>query len=122
MMNGQKEADMNDNEMMHAGTTIIAWNPGTDQIKAGYCASDDWPVWVDAYAHTSAPAFLWLRTASDERMQSRLKADFIAIVFRDGVCPKAAYREFMKIQQFRDAVPEDMPDNCILFQGDAEYV
>jgi len=86
---------------------IIAYNCDSDEITVsplGRLHED--PV---RYRMTTGAAYGWVRTGTSDELQSFLKAEFIAAVFRDGVCPRAAYRAFMQIDQFRQAVPEDMP-------------
>ena len=61
------------------------------------------------YRMTTGAAYVWVRSASPSTLCSFVKAEFIAAVFRDGVCPRAAYRAFMQIDQFRQDIPEDMP-------------
>ena len=95
--------------MMDARKTLIAWNPGTDQIKVGPLIKGESLDWSFEYRCTGGAAYIWSRSAKAEVIRSWLKAEFIAIVFRDAVCPYAAYREFSKIKQFVDAVPPDMP-------------
>ena len=86
---------------------IIAYNCDSDEITVsplGRLHED--PV---RYRMTTGAAYVWVRSASPSMLCSFVKAEFIAAVFRDGVCPRAAYRAFMQIDQFRQAIPEDMP-------------
>ena len=86
---------------------IIAYNCDSDEITVSPLGSlHEDPV---RYRMTTGAAYVCVRSASPSTLQSFLKAEFIASVFRDGVCPRAAYRAFMQIDQFRQAVPEDMP-------------
>ena len=102
---------------MDARKTLIAWTPGTEYIRVGPLIGPDEDDWSEAYSRTGGAAYAWTRTAPDDDLKSALNADFIAVVFRDGVCPFAAYREFMKIRQFRDAVPVDMPGMPTMFSA-----
>ena len=86
---------------------VIAYNCDSDEITVSLLGRlHEDPV---RYRMTTGAAYGWVRTGTNDELQSFLKAEFIAAVFRDGVCPRAAYRAFMQIGQFRQAVPEDMP-------------
>ena len=88
---------------------IIAYNCNTDQIKVSPLVNGRLCKNLDHYGMTTGAAYVWVRSATNDELQSFLKAEFIAAVFRDGVCPRAAYHAFMQIDQFRQAVPDDMP-------------
>ena len=86
---------------------IIAYNCDSDEITVsplGRLHEDH-----VHYRMTTGAAYAWVRSASRSTLCSFAKGEFIAAVFRDGVCPRAAYRAFMQIDQFRQAIPEDMP-------------
>ena len=102
-------------EQLDARKTIIAWTPNSDAIEAAHLLQDGDNDWTRAYEMTSCAAHIWLRSATDEIISSFLKSEFIAATFRDGVCPRAAYHEFMRVRQFRDCVPQDMPVDPVLF-------
>jgi len=88
---------------------IIAYNCNSDQIKVSPILDDIGCRSLDHFRMTTGAAYAWVRTGNNDELKSFLKAEFIAAVFRDGVCPRAAYRAFMQIDQFRHAVPLDMP-------------
>ena len=88
---------------------IIAYNCNSDQIKVSPILDEISYKSLDHFRMTTGAAYVWVRTGNNAELKSFLKAEFIAAVFRDGVCPLAAYRAFMQIDQFRQAVPDDMP-------------
>ena len=88
---------------------IIAYNCKSNQIEVSPLVNGRRRCNLDHFRMTTGAAYGWVRTGTNDELQSFLKAEFIAAVFRDGVCPRAAYRAFMQIDQFRQAVPEDMP-------------
>lgn len=94
--------------MLDAREALILWNPDSAEIlvrRKGDRPGDD-----VRYLYSAGAAYSWLQNASDDELGSYLKAEFIAAVVRDNVNIAAAYREFMKIRQFRDAIPADMPE------------
>lgn len=98
--------------MLHAKDALIAWTPGTDQIRVDilpYLSGSF--SWADEYEMSSGAAYSWVRTAdpADEAVMSFLKAEFISCVVRDRVPLQEAFLEFSKIIEFRAALPEDMP-------------
>ena len=102
--------------LLDARNALIAWIPGSDSIRVGSLIWDGESTdWTNKYSYTGGAANIWLRSSKDDEIGSFFKSEFIAVVFRDGVCPLAAYREFSKITQFVDAVPRDMPERPNLF-------
>ena len=91
---------------------LIAYNRNSDQIKIGTLINYGEPDWTDGMEMTSGAAYQCVRSMPDDEIANCFKADFIAIVVRDGVCMKAAYREFRKVRQFVNYTPEDMPSQA----------
>jgi hypothetical protein len=91
---------------------LVAYNKNSDQIKIGKLPKHGEPDWTYGMDMTTGAAYTCVRDMSDADVANFFKADFIAIVVRDGVCINATYREFRKVRQFVDYTPEDMPNQA----------
>lgn len=90
---------------------LIAYNPGTDQIRVGPLLSrgqSDWTAHPIHYRMTIGAAFTEVREMDGMQARHRLMSDFIGVVVRDRVDMDAAHREFLKIEEYREAIPADM--------------
>ena len=88
---------------------IIAYNCNSDLVSVSPLVNGRLRENLAHFEMTTGAAYVWVRHATNVHLQSFIKAEFIAAVFRDGLCPRAAYHAFMQIDQFRQAVPDDMP-------------
>lgn len=86
---------------------MVAWDRQPMRVKVG-----PWPDetgWSDAYAMTDGACF----TAYHEMtLDERLAAIFILftlIVVGEGLDPKIVHQAFLAIDEYRDALPQDMP-------------
>ena len=96
--------------MIDARECLIAWTPNSDSIRADLLPRRNEARWADNYKVKTGACFLRVRSMTDEQLNSYVMSEFIAAIVRDKICAKEAYLEFWKIKQFRDALPEDMPD------------
>jgi hypothetical protein len=95
---------------MRYAECMVAYNPGTDQIRADWFRAPIFGQWADQpidYMMTIGGCESDVRWLSGLQAQHRVMSDFIAVVVRDGVNLEAAYREFIKIDEFALAIPED---------------
>lgn len=87
---------------------LIAWNPNSDEIEVGPLLYDGDADWTTSYAYTGGAAYVVVRGLSGDMARLRVMSTFIGIIVRDGVSPAAAHREFIKIEEYRASIPEDM--------------
>ena len=96
---------------MRLAEALIAWNPGTDQVRVGpllRAHDGDWTRSPIRYRMTAGAAFTDVRTMTGLLAGHRVMSDFIALVVRDRVDLMAAHREFCKIDEYRAAIPVDV--------------
>jgi hypothetical protein len=93
---------------MNLKDALIAWNPESDQIRVGSLVSGKDQDWTLPYGMTGGAAYIEVRSMTGQTAKMRVMSDFIGIVVRDGVCAQAAHREFSKIEEYCEAVPQDM--------------
>jgi hypothetical protein len=86
--------------------TKIAWNPrGGIQVGSRHEHG-----WDEGYRRTTGGVCFDIRAARGEAAKVFALAEFHAIVLRDGVRIRDAHREFLKIDEYRDAIaPELLP-------------
>ena len=103
--------------MLKAKSTIIAWTPNTgNQIEVGGFISSDEGDWTFGHSRTGGAADVDRRgglpdyiDADDAYHAMALYRDFVTLVIRDGMNPKAVYDQFIKIDEFEKFLPEDLP-------------
>lgn len=62
-----------------------------------------------AYVMALGACMTEFRKAEPERRLLIAMLDFNHMVVRDGICPKAAHKAFLQIDEYRDAMSRDMP-------------
>jgi len=95
---------------MKLADALIAYNPGTDQVRVGPLLSDfdrDWTMSPIQYGMTCGAANVGVRRLSGIKAGHYIMSEFIGLVARDGVDATAAHREFCKIDEYRKAIPAD---------------
>jgi hypothetical protein len=85
--------------------TLIAWNPG-GEIQVGPLAENR--KWSAAYRMSGGGCYTEVKSARGDSAKVFALAEFNAIVVRDGVPVSDADREFMKIDEYRDAIASDL--------------
>ncbi len=89
---------------------MIAWNPNTDQIRVDWFRAPHYGRWADApidYFITVGGCETAVKRMDRKTTQHRVLSEFVSAVARDGVDVKAAYMEFIKIDEFKWAIPID---------------
>ena len=96
--------------------TMIGWNPSWARGQHG--RADEWvrpgphpdkDGWSRAFAMSDgAKCMAWRKYPADERLL-RLFVMFAIMVVRDGVPPDAVHRAFLAIDEYREALPPDVP-------------
>ena len=101
--------------------TMIAWKPdhsrralADPQVKVGPHPSDGWQ---RGYLFTDGACWLrlagqgdkgWRDVSADERLL-RLFVMFTIMTIRDGIPPAEVHRAFLGIDEYREALPSDVP-------------
>lgn len=88
---------------------LIAWNPETDQIKVDSLRLNWSTRWDAAYEMTTGGCNAEVQDMSDLSARHCVLSEFVTIVVRDRVDIDAAHREFLKIDEYRRAIPSDVP-------------
>jgi hypothetical protein len=60
---------------------------------------------------TGGGAFADVGGLSSLECKVRVLSEFVSVVARDGIDPRTAHREFLKIEEYAAAVPPDMIDD-----------
>jgi hypothetical protein len=85
-----------------------AYRDGTlGEVKVG-----PWPDrtgWSDAYAMTDGCCMTWMHKASEDMQKAFIFIVFHTLTVGDGVDPRAAHREFLKIGAYRELISPDIP-------------
>lgn len=101
---------------MKLKTALIAWNPnqpldandGTeirvDSLETNYSSG-----WADNYFFSGGASFREYKQGGESLQAMRAYRDFVTLVIRDGMNPKAVYDQFIKIDEFEKFLPEDIP-------------
>jgi hypothetical protein len=91
---------------------LIAWNPGTAQIRVDQRPNSedgvDWTKFPIRYAKVGGAADAHVRRCkTSERRDLLLFVEFNSIVVRDRVPPQAAHEAFLQIDQYRQRISSD---------------
>ena len=90
---------------------LIAYDRNSNQIRVGHLiegGQTDWTVHPVRYQMTMGAAFFDVRKLTGLAAGHRVMSDFIGVVVRDGVDIAAAHNAFLAIDEYRNAIPEDM--------------
>ena len=85
----------------------IGWNPGTNQVIVTTMT----PHWDNRFTMTAGACYSHIQKLRPDSERAKLFAFIQAfhLIVRDHVDPAAVYREFYKIDEFRDGLSEDFP-------------
>lgn len=92
---------------MKLAECLIAWNANSDQIEVGYLLKGG-PDWTKPYRKTGGGAYTEVRELKGTEAGHCVMSEFLGIVLRDKVDLHAAHREFLKIDEYRKALPPDV--------------
>ena len=90
---------------------MLAWNPGTDQIKIG-----PWPDqtgWSDKYNYTVGGCLRDTRNLTDDQLIAQVFIDFHTAVVRDLVPIQAAHRAFLSLLEYRNCISPDIKKEAV---------
>ena len=91
---------------------LIAWTPGTDQIKVGNIMQRGEPNWTRHpvnYKFTGGAAYAATRINKDKTQRDlMLFIEFNTIVVRDNVPVEAAHKAFLAIDEYRERISPDI--------------
>ena len=94
---------------MRLAEALIAYNPGTDQIRVGplstASSAKDWTVGME---RTAGAAYTNVRSLEGLNARAYIMSEFLGIVIRDRVNLDAAHRAFLEIDEYRQALPPDV--------------
>lgn len=90
---------------MRFGNCIYAWDHG-GKIEVGPHPDKDG--WSDKYTYTAGACYLASKNWSDRSKQLQIFIDFMHIVVRDKVNPQDVHRAFLLIDEYREALAEDV--------------
>lgn len=93
--------------------TLVAWNPGTPQVRVGRLLERGEPDWTRHpinYRMTGGAAYRHVRECEDaSKLVVLLFADWHAIVVRDRVPIEVAHKAFLAIDEYRRHIAPDIP-------------
>jgi hypothetical protein len=91
------------------GDYVLDSTRGTmGQVTIGRLLRDGEPDWTDPYMMTCGGAFTRARKLKGERAKLMALIDWHTMVVRDGIDPKLAHKEFLKIDEYRAALAPDL--------------
>lgn len=93
---------------LRVSNALIAYNADSDEIRVGpilHAGEADWTV---GYEMTTGASHLFVRDLKGIPAAAWICAEFITLTVADGVSARAAFKEFIKIEEFRRAMPEDV--------------
>ena len=85
--------------------SLIAWNRNGD-VKVGPYKNNR--EWSQPYRATAGAAFAFVQKMTGADAERMLFIDFHTLVVRDGVDPKQAHAEFLKIDEYRWSISPDI--------------
>jgi hypothetical protein len=92
---------------------LVAWTPGTDQIRVGpllWPGDPDWTERPIRYRCTGVAAYRAIREYENKLLRDMmLFIEFNKIVVRDQVPVAAAHAAFMAIDEYRERISPDIP-------------
>ena len=91
---------------MKYANCMYAWNPKGEIVVGPH---PDKTGWSNSFLYSSGSCVLHTKKMTDIEKQHFILSDFVAIVIRDGVNPKAVHEAFLTIDEYRNAIPEDVP-------------
>ncbi len=100
---------------MKFADALIAWTPANyesktaGQIKVGELLRDGQADWTKPYAMTGGAAYAEVRDLKGADATARVFIDYHHIVVRDGLDPRVAHDAFITIDEFAEALAEDIP-------------
>jgi hypothetical protein len=104
---------MSDKNYPSIKTTVVVWNPGTDQVKL-----------VKAKNINTCKGFRMAIGASEElqdmpedKLKTRVLAEAMTLIVRDKCDPMAVHRAFLGLREYRLTCAEDMPG----YEEDVEF-
>ena len=65
--------------------------------------------WSEPYSHSAGSCYLALKNDPEIVQVAQLFIDFHTMIVRDGIDPRAAHREFLKIDEYRERISRDIP-------------
>lgn len=89
---------------------MVAWNPSTDQIRVDWFKPPVYGRWANHpidYLMTVGGCESEVKRLDRLTTKCRVLSEFVSAVVRDDVDLDAAYRQFLKIDEFRWAIPID---------------
>jgi hypothetical protein len=91
---------------MKAINAMFLWNPGTDQVRVVEYGKER-----DRGEHrmSAGACYSTWRNLNHEQFKMMLFIEAFHLIVRDRVDPDAVFREFYKINEFRDGLSEDFP-------------
>ena len=86
---------------------MVAWNPGKpEEVMVG-----PWPDksgWSRPFLFTSGCCYVERQKMQRSMQRTLMFIDFHTLVVRDGIDPKAAHKEFMKIDEYCRRISPDI--------------
>jgi hypothetical protein len=91
---------------------LVAWTPGTDQVRVGHLiqrGEGDWTNHPVHYRFTGGAAYTALRECEDKTLRDMMMfIEFHTIVVRDRVPAEAVHKAFLAIDEYRQRISPDI--------------
>lgn len=93
---------------MKLSESLIAWNAGGSEIEVGGFVREGDVDWTRPYRKSGGAAYVDVRKLKGVEARHYVMSEFLGIVIRDRVDLDAAHRAFLKIDEYRQALPQDV--------------
>lgn len=92
---------------MKLAESLIAWDTVTGKVAVGPLIFEGDNDWTTPYGSTGGAAFIAVRKMTGIEARHYVMSD-LGLVLRDGLDPKAVHAAFLKIDEYRQAIPRDV--------------
>ena len=87
---------------------LIAWDCNSDRVKVDSLQLNWATHWDRDFEMTGGGCYSDVQGLTGMEARHRVMSDFIGLVVRDGVDIHAAHSQFLKIDEYRRAIPIDI--------------
>jgi hypothetical protein len=101
--------------MMSVKEAVICWMPDTyiyegDSMRGKAAVFPLSTGCYKPYSHTSGGVYTKVGKFTDEQCAFFVMSVALGMIFRDGLAPEVVHRALWNLKEYRDAIPEDVPN------------
>lgn len=91
---------------MKLADALILWDPLTGRVAVGPI-TEGRGEWAKGLPKSAGAAFAHVRKLKGGEARCYVMSEFLGLVVRDGIPVQDAHRAFLKIEEYRQAIPRD---------------